>query len=69
MQLSNYTYARNWLISLAFFNRYLHQKTQFDDYLTDTAISQFSQDPLPLQLRRSLTKEELKMTTPIPATN
>ncbi|MEB3191990.1 MAG: alpha/beta hydrolase [Snowella sp.] len=56
-------------ISLAFFNRYLHQQTQFDDYLTDTAISQFSQDPLPLQLRRSLTKEELKMTTPIPATN
>jgi hypothetical protein len=51
MQLSNYTYARNWLISLAFFNRYLHQKTQFDDYLTDRAISQFSQDPLPLQLR------------------
>lgn len=69
MQLSNYTYARNWLISLAFFNRYLHQKTQFDDYLTDTAISQFSQDPSPLQLLRSLTKEELKMTTPIPATN
>jgi len=52
-----YNYIR--AISLAFFNLYLNQQSQFAPYLTDGAIAKMSRDPLPMHLIRSLTPEQL----------
>ncbi|MFM8296301.1 MAG: alpha/beta hydrolase [Microcystaceae cyanobacterium] len=48
-------------ISLAFFNRHLNQDPRFDAYLTNEAVAQFGQDPLPMRLLRSLSPELLKL--------
>ncbi|MGL5036055.1 MAG: alpha/beta hydrolase family protein, partial [Microcystaceae cyanobacterium] len=55
--------ARTYLnaLGLAFFNRYLNQQSQFDAYLTDAAVANLGQDPLPLRLLRSLTRETLNL--------
>ncbi|MGA1623172.1 MAG: alpha/beta hydrolase [Synechocystis sp.] len=58
-----YDYMRG--ISLAFFNRYLHQQSQFEAYLTDRAVEKMSQDPLPMHMIRSLTPAELQEATQI----
>ncbi|MEB3160433.1 MAG: alpha/beta hydrolase [Synechocystis sp.] len=46
-------------ISLAFFNLYLSQDSQFAPYLTDAAVEKMSKEPLPMHLIRSLTPEQL----------
>jgi predicted dienelactone hydrolase len=52
-----YDYIR--AISLAFFNLYLSQQSEFAPYLTDGAIAKMSRDPLPMHLIRSLTPAQL----------
>ncbi len=48
-------------ISLAFFNRYLNQDPRFSAYLTNEAVAQFGQDPLPMRLLRSISPELLNL--------
>ncbi|ACB50599.1 unknown [Crocosphaera subtropica ATCC 51142] len=52
-----YSYLKS--LSLAFFNLYLNQQQEFEPYLTDTAVQQMGQNPLPLHLIQSLTQEQL----------
>lgn len=54
--------ARSYLkvLSLAFFNRYLHQQSEFENYLTSEFATNLSQPSLPLSLLSSLTPEKLE---------
>ncbi|EAW33415.1 alpha/beta hydrolase [Lyngbya sp. PCC 8106] len=62
----NFAYDYLKSISLAFFNLYLNQQQEFEPYLTDTAIHNMGQNPLPLRLIKSLTQEQLnEALTPI----
>jgi predicted dienelactone hydrolase len=46
-------------ISLVFFNLYLNQQHEFKPYLTDDAVQKMGENPLPLRLINSLSKEQL----------
>ncbi len=52
-----YDYLKS--VSLAFFNLYLNQQTEFQSYLTETTIQNMGQNPLPVRLIKSLTQEQL----------
>jgi len=57
--------ARRYLkeLSLAFFNIYLANQSDYRPYLSATYIRSISQEPLPLSLVRSLTEEQLTQAT------
>ena len=46
-------------LSLAFFNAYLKSEDNFKPYLTASAVSSLSQEPLPIYLMRALTLQQL----------
>ncbi len=58
-----YTYLKS--LGLTFFSLYLKQDEQFQPYLTDGVVQKMSQEPLPLQLVKTLTETQLQQAMEI----